>query len=123
MEKSDHKDNKVKCKATLAGDIGKKFEFNVPFELSIRQAEGDEAVIHQLAVMQMIQEWQDDGVPHENKHKQEIIELNCDASVVSRYTAYVAVDEAQYQSVCKVMICGADLILEALQLPACLVLQ
>jgi len=62
MEKSDHKGNKVKCKATLTGDIvRKKFKFNVPF---VRQAEGDVAVIHQLAV---------NGKPYENKHKQEII--------------------------------------------------
>jgi len=47
----------------------------------------------------MIQEWQDDGEPYENKHKKEIIALSCDASVVSKYTAYVAVDEAQNKPV------------------------
>ena len=105
----------MKCKATLTGDIvRKKFKFNVPFELSVMQAEGNVALIHQLAVKQMIQEWQDDGEPHENKHKQEIIELSHDASVGSRYTAYVAVDEAQCQDVCKAMICKVNLILEAL---------
>ena len=64
------KEKKVKCKATLTGDIvGNKFKFDIPFELPVRQAAGDVAVIHQLAAKQMIQEWQDDGEPYENKHK------------------------------------------------------
>ena len=100
MAKSTQKDKKIKCKATLTGDIvGKKFKFDIPFELPAKQAEGGVAVIHQLAAKKMIQEWQDDGEPYENKHKQEIIALSCDASVVSRYTAYVAVDEAQNKPV------------------------
>ena len=37
--------------------------------------------------------------PYQSNHKQEIIELSCDASVVSRYTAYVAVDESQNKPV------------------------
>jgi len=100
MEKSDQSEDKLKFKATLTGDIvGKEFKFDIPFQLPSRQGEEDVAVIHQLAVKQMIQEWQDDGGLYENKHKQEIIELSCDASVVSRYTAYVAVDEAQKKPV------------------------
>jgi len=85
------------CKAILSGDIvGKEFKFEIPFELSGRQAaEEDVSVIHQLAAKVMIQEWQDDGEPYEERHKNEIIELSCDTSVVSRYTAYIAVDEAQ----------------------------
>ena len=60
MEKSDQTEDKVKCKATLAGDIvGKEFKFDIPFELPTRQAEEDVAVIHQLAAKKMIQEWQD----------------------------------------------------------------
>ena len=63
----------VKCIATLTGDIvWKEFKFDIPFELPAKQAEEDVAVIHQLAAKQTIQEWQDDGEPHENKHKQEI---------------------------------------------------
>ena len=50
------------------------------------------SVIHQLAVKGMIQEWQDDEGPYEQRHKKEIIELSTDASVVSKYTAYIAVD-------------------------------
>ena len=42
----------------------------------------------------MTQEWQDDEEPSERKHK-EIIELGIDASVVSRYTAYIVVDVGQ----------------------------
>ena len=100
MKKSDQTEDKVKCKATLTGDIvGKEFKFDIPFELPAGQAEKDVAVIHQLAAKRMIQEWQDDGEPYENKHKQEIIALSCDASVVSRHTAYVAVDEAQNKPV------------------------
>ena len=100
MEKSGHKEKKLKCKATLTGDItGKKFKFDIPFELPASKAEGDVTVIHQLAAKQMIQEWQDDGEPYENKHKKEIIVLSCDASVVSKYTAYVAVNEAQNKPV------------------------
>jgi len=84
MEKSNQSENEMKFKATLTGDIvGKEFKFDIPFELPSRQREEDLAVIHQLAVKQMIQEWQDDGESYENRHKQEIIELSCDASVVS----------------------------------------
>ena len=100
MEKSDDKEKKVKCKATLTGDIiGKKFKFDIPFELPASKAEEDVTVIHQLAAKQMIQELQDDGEPYENKHKKEIVALSCDGSVVSKYTAYVAVDEAQNKPV------------------------
>ena len=102
MEKSDDKGRDgLMCKAILSGDIlGKEFRFEIPFELSGRQAaEEDVSIIHQLAAKVMIQEWQVDWEPHEERHKKEIIELSCDASVVSRYTAYIAVDEAQNKPV------------------------
>ena len=59
MEKSEQKGKGVKCKATLTGDIiGKKFKFDIPFELTERRPEeADVSVIHQLAVKGMIQEW------------------------------------------------------------------
>ena len=57
------------------------------------------SVIHQLAVKGMIQEWQDDEEPYKQRHKKEIIELSTDASVVSKYTAYIAVDVAQNKPV------------------------
>ena len=57
------------------------------------------SVIHQLAVKGMIQEWQDDEEPYEQRHKKEIIELSTDASVVSKYIAYIAVDVAQNKPV------------------------
>jgi len=88
------------CKAILSGYfLGKVFKFEIPFELSGRQSDEDVSVIHQLAAKVMIQEWQDDGEPYEERHKKEITELSCDASVVSRYTAYIAVDEAQNKPV------------------------
>ena len=100
MEKSEQKGKSMKCKATLTGDIiGKKFKFDVPFELTDIPSEEDVSVIHQLAVKKMIQEWQDDEEPFEQRHKKEIIELSTDASVVSRYTAYIAVDVAQNKPV------------------------
>ena len=101
MEKSEQKGENMKCKATLTGDIiGKKFKFDIPFELTEGQSEKEDvSVIHQLAVKGMIQEWQDDEGPYEQKHKKEIIELSTDASVVSRYTAYIAVDVAQNKPV------------------------
>ncbi|XP_065917471.1 von Willebrand factor A domain-containing protein 5A-like isoform X2 [Dysidea avara] len=100
MTKSDQTEDRVKCNAILTGDIvGNEFKFVIPFELPARQVEEDVTVIHQLAAKKMIQEWQDDGEPYENKHKQEIIALSCDASVVSKYTAYVAVDEIQNKPV------------------------
>ena len=100
MEKSEQKGKSMKCKATLTGDIiGKKFKFDVPFELTDGPSEEDVSVIHQLAVKKMIQEWQDDEEPFEQKHKKKIIELSTDASVVSRYTAYIAVDVAQNKPV------------------------
>ena len=101
MEKSEQKGKGVKCKATLTGDIiGKKFKFDIPFELTEGElGEADVSVIHQLAVKGMIQEWQDDEGPYEQKHKKEIIELSTDASVVSKYTAYIAVDVAQNKPV------------------------
>ena len=89
METSEQKEENVKCKAMLTGDIvGNKFKCDIPFELPKRHPEEDVPVIHQLAVKKMIQEWQDVGEPCEEKHKKEIIELSADASVVSRYTAY-----------------------------------
>ena len=101
MEKSKQKGKGVKCKATLTGDIiGKKFKFYIPFELTEGElGEADVSVIHQLAVKGMIQEWQDDEGPYKQKHKKEIIELSTDASVVSKYTAYIAVDVAQNKPV------------------------
>ena len=100
MEKSEQKGESMKCKATLTGDIiGKKIKFDIPFELTEgRSEEEDVSVIHQLAVKGMIQEWQDDREPYE-QHNKEIIELSTDASVVSRYTAYIAVDVAQNKPV------------------------
>ena len=100
MEKSEQKGKSMKCKATLTGDIiGKKFKFDIPFELTDGPSEEDVSIIHQLAVKKMIQEWQDDEEPFEQRHKKEIIELSTDASVVSRYTAYIAVDVAQNKPV------------------------
>ena len=101
MEKSEQKGESMKCKATLTGDIiRKKFKFDIPFELTEGgPEEADVSVIHQLAVKGMIQEWQDDEDPYEQKHKKEIIELSTDASVVSKYTAYIAVDVAQNKPV------------------------
>ena len=101
MEKSEQKGKGVKCKATLTGNIiGKKFKFDIPFELTEGgPEEADVSVIHQLAVKGMIQEWQDDEEPYDQRHKKEIIELSTDASVVSKYTAYIAVDVAQNKPV------------------------
>jgi len=101
MDKSDGKGRDgLMGKAVLSGDIlGREFKFEIPFELSRRQLEEDVSVIHQLAAKVMIQEWQDDGEPYEERFKKEIVELSCDASVVSRYTAYIAVDEAQNKPV------------------------
>ena len=101
MEKSKQKGESMKCKATLTGDvIGKKFKFDIPFDLTEEgPGEADVSVIHQLAVKGIIQEWQDDEGPFEQKHKKEIIELSTDASVVSKYTAYIAVDVAQNKPV------------------------
>ena len=101
MEKSEQKGENVKCKATLTGDIiGKKFKFDIPFELTEGQSEKEDvSVIHQLAVKGMIQEWQDDEEPYEQKHKMEITELSTDACMVSRYTAYIAVDVAENKPV------------------------
>ena len=100
MEKSEQKGKSMKCKATLTGYIiGKKFKFDIPFELTDGPSEEDVSVIHQLAVKKMIQEWQDDEEPFEQRHKKEIIELSTDASVVSKYTAYIAVDVAQNKPV------------------------
>ena len=101
MEKSEQKGRNMKCKATLTGDlIGKKFKLDIPFELTEEgPGEADVSVVHQLAVKGMIQEWQDDKEPYEQRHKKEIIELSTDASVVSKYTAYIAVDLAQNKPV------------------------
>jgi len=101
MDKSDDKGRDgLMCKAILSGDIlGKKFQFEIPFKLPDLQAGEGVSVIHQLAAKVMIQEWQDDGEPYEQRYKKEIIELSCDASVASRYTAYIAVDEAQNKPV------------------------
>ena len=38
-------------------------------------------------------------MPYEQRHKKEMIELSTDASVVSKYTAYIAVDVAQNKPV------------------------
>ena len=101
MEKSEQKGENMMCKATLTGDlIGKKFKFDILFELTEEgPGEAVVSVIHQLAVKGMIQEWQDDEGPYDQKHKKEIIELSTDASVVSKYTAYIAVDVAQNKPV------------------------
>ena len=100
MENSELKGERLKCKATLTGNIlGKEFKFDIPFELTEGQSEEDVSVIHQLAVKRMIQEWQDDEEPCEQKHKKEITELSSDASVVSSYTAYIAVDVSQNKPV------------------------
>jgi len=101
MNKSDDKGRDgLMCKAILRGDfLGEEFKFEIPFELSGRQSEENVSVIHQLAVKVMIQEWQDDEEPYKKYYKKEITELSCDASVVSRYTAYIAMDEAQNKPV------------------------
>jgi len=88
-DKSDDKGRSgLMCKAILSGDIlGKKFQFEIPFKLPDLQAGEGASVIHQLAAKMIIQEWEDDGEPYEQKHKKEIIELSCDTSVVFRYSS------------------------------------
>lgn len=81
------------CKAVLTGDIaGKQFLHEILFDMG--QLSGDDSsLLHQLAAKKMIQEWQDDD--DVEKHKEDIVNLSIDSSVVSEFTAFVAIDKQQ----------------------------
>ena len=83
----------TKCKAVLAGNIaGEPFEDEIPFDVPPPTGHKGDTLLHQLAAKRLIQEWQDDGP---DKHKDDMIALSIDSSVVSKFTVFVAVDEQQ----------------------------
>lgn len=81
------------CKAVLSGDIaGEQFVHEILFDVGqLSEIKRGSSLIHQLAAKRMIQEWQDDA----EKYKEDIIRLSIDCSIVSEFTAFVAVDEQQ----------------------------
>lgn len=85
---------RTSCKAVLSGDIaGVQFVHEILFDVGgLSGIKGDSVLLHQLAAKRMIQEWQDDDA---EKHKEDIVGLSIDCSVVSEFTAFVAVDEQQ----------------------------
>lgn len=83
----------VEGSATLRGKIlGQSFDFLLPFRILKSSSTESLTVVHQLAAKVLIQDWQDDLA---GKNKQDIIDLSIESSVISSYTAYIAIDENQ----------------------------
>ena len=76
--------------ATLSGEIlGKHFRHEVPFSSQLNPTEHTGTYpAHRLAAKALISDWQDAG-----NSKETITSLSVESSVISSYTAFIAVDE------------------------------
>ena len=76
--------------ATLSGEIrGKRFKHTVPFSSQLHPTEHTGTYpAHRLAAKALVTDWQDAG-----KSKETITSLSIESSVISKYTAFIAVDE------------------------------
>ena len=91
-----------KGSVSLSGDLlGGRIDHTVDFEIP-NQIQGDcqsVSTIHHLAGKRLIKEMEmkaDDG----GKGKEEeIVKLSCDSSVISKFTAFIAIDEEQKEPV------------------------
>ena len=78
--------------ATLSGNIlGRPMEHVIEFSVTGGESDDGMPVVHQLAAKGLIRDWEGEG----DKKKDDIIKMSTESGVVSRYTAYVAIDEEQ----------------------------
>ena len=91
--------------AILKGRIlDQPLEYTIPFQISKYDTEQDStiSIIHHLAAKLLIQDWQNgEGLQgfSADKMKKMIINLSIETIVVSKHTAYVAMDEEQDKSI------------------------
>ena len=91
-----------KGSVSLSGDLlGGRIDHTVDFEIP-NQIQGDcqsVSTIHHLAGKRLIKEMEmkaDDGG---RGKEEEIVKLSCDSSVISKFTAFIAIDEEQKEPV------------------------
>ena len=77
------------CTAILKGNmLGAKLEHKVSFTLESSSTAPKMPVIHHLAAKALITDWET-----EEKEKKSIVDLSIASSVISSYTAFIAIDE------------------------------
>jgi hypothetical protein len=81
----------------LGGKIEHKVEFQIPHEGNV----GVDSVstIHHLAGKSLIKEYERNESPGRGNKKAEIVKLSCESGVISKYTAFIAIDEEQKEPV------------------------
>ena len=81
----------------LGGEIEHKVEFQLPREGNF----GVDSVstIHHLAGKSLIKEYERNESPGRGNKKAEIVKLSCESGVISKYTAFIAIDEEQKEPV------------------------
>ena len=88
-----------KCVAILRGEVlGKEQMYTVPFTFDSTTVAPSLPVIHHLAAKALIADWES-----ERKEKKSIVDLSIESSVISSYTAFIAVDEENSEPVSSAM--------------------
>ena len=90
-----------KGSVTLKGELlGGKIEHKVEFQLPREGNVGVDSVstIHHLAGKSLIKEYERNESPGRG-NKAEIVKLSCESGVISKYTAFIAIDEEQKEPV------------------------
>ena len=90
-----------KGSVTLKGELlGGKIEHKVEFQLPREGNFGVDSVstIHHLAGKSLIKEYERNESPGRG-NKAEIVKLSCESGVISKYTAFIAIDEEQKEPV------------------------
>ena len=83
------------CTAILKGNmLGAKLEHKVSFTLESSSTAPKMPVIHHLAAKALITDWET-----EEKEKKSIVDLSIASSVISSYTAFIAIDEESSEPV------------------------
>jgi hypothetical protein len=91
-----------KGSVTLKGELlGGKIEHKVEFQLPREGNFGVDSVstIHHLAGKSLIKEYERNESPGRGNKKAEIVKLSCESGVISKYTAFIAIDEEQKEPV------------------------
>ena len=91
MNLQDKSGQTINGDAILKGSmLGKPFEHCVPFNSNLDSCAESDGIypVHRLAAKALISDWQDSRKPTES-----IVSLSVESSVVSEYTAFIAVDE------------------------------
>ncbi len=87
-------DKSGKCLAVLTGKMqGHDIRHEIDFQVEDGSVSSGLPIVHQLAAKSLIQDW---GNSKKKMKKTDTIKLSIESSVVSSYTAYIAIDKDQH---------------------------